>query len=153
MPGYLAHLAVHRPSRTGVVAFANAYGFRQGSISELGRRRADGRCSTASRSCPSRGARPARPADRWPPLTGRWWWMGREYDRAWDDATRELVLSQLRTGAPKATPVRPEGTDRWRGRGGPNDGEVLRSAATTRHAGARWTSPRSSSPDTLTGSG
>ena len=37
MPGYLAVLAVHRPSRTGVVAFANAYTLRwPGGISGFG---------------------------------------------------------------------------------------------------------------------
>ena len=33
MPGYLAGLAVHRPSRTAVVGFANSYGLRGGTTS------------------------------------------------------------------------------------------------------------------------
>ena len=37
MPGYLAILAVHRPSRTGVVAFANAYTLYGQGLGEVGR--------------------------------------------------------------------------------------------------------------------
>ncbi|MEV4656362.1 serine hydrolase domain-containing protein [Micromonospora sp. NPDC049301] len=37
MPGYIASLAVHRPSRTAVVGFANSYGLRTGHIGALGR--------------------------------------------------------------------------------------------------------------------
>src|SRR6185369_1064155 len=36
MPGYLAVLAVHRPSGTGAVAFANAYRLKGSRIGELG---------------------------------------------------------------------------------------------------------------------
>ncbi|GIF67736.1 serine hydrolase [Asanoa ishikariensis] len=124
MPGYVACLAVHRRSRTGVVGFANAYSFRQGSIGALGR---EVLTDVLDRE-PELPA-PWRPAGAPPPplapLTGRWWWMGIEHDLAWDEPAGELVLSQLRAGAPKATRFTPEGTDRWRGRGGPNDGEVL----------------------------
>ncbi len=36
MPGYLAVLCVHRPSRTGAVAFANTYSLPGSTISDLG---------------------------------------------------------------------------------------------------------------------
>jgi len=124
MPGYVACLVVHRPSRTGVVAFANAYSFRQGSIGELGRSvLTDVLDREPELPAPWRPAG-APPADL-APLTGRWWWMGIEYDLAWESGTEELLLSQLRVGAPKPTRFVPEGPDRWRGRGGPNDGEVM----------------------------
>jgi hypothetical protein len=50
--------------------------------------------------------------------------MGREVEARWDAEARELVIQPLRTGA---TPWRfgPDGTDRWRGRSGENDGEIL----------------------------
>lgn len=37
MPGYVAALTVHRPSRTAVVGYANSYGFRTGHIGGLSR--------------------------------------------------------------------------------------------------------------------
>ncbi|GAA5191637.1 serine hydrolase domain-containing protein [Rugosimonospora acidiphila] len=124
MPGYLAVLAVHRPSRTGVVAFANAYTLRHGGISGLGLDLLD---AVLDRE-PARIA-PWRPGAAPPPevevLTGRWWWMGTEYESAWDAAGRALVISSL--DRPGATPWRftQDGVDRWRCRSGSNDGEIM----------------------------
>jgi CubicO group peptidase (beta-lactamase class C family) len=125
MPGYVSHLTVHRPSRTGVVVYANAYGIRGASVGGL--------------SLEILGAvldrEPPRPAAPWrasaappadiAPLCGRWWWMGREYEVAWDGERGELVMSHL--GSPGREPWRfaPDGPGRWRGRSGMNDGEVL----------------------------
>jgi CubicO group peptidase (beta-lactamase class C family) len=127
MPGYVAVLAVHRPSRTGVVAFANAYtmhyGGRGGGLSAFGLDLLD---AVLDRE-PARVA-PWRPGGAPPadvePLTGRWWWMGQEHEVGWVGG--ELVVTPLTTGL---TPWRfvPDGpaADRWRGRSGDNDGEVL----------------------------
>lgn len=122
MPGYLAHLWVHRPSRTGVVTFANAYTLH-------GRRMAD-----LSRDLLTDvlDAEPARPAPWQAPvagepheLDGAWWWMGREFAARFDAAAGELVLTPVTV---PATPWRftTEGADVWRCHTGSNDGEVLR---------------------------
>jgi hypothetical protein len=124
MPGYMAVVAVHRPSRTGVVAFTNAYTLHHTSIDTLGLDLLDAVVDGA----PVRVA-PWRPGAAPPPdievLTGRWWWMGREYSAAWDASGRQLVISSL--ASPDATPWRfvQEGVDRWRCRSGSNDGEVM----------------------------
>lgn len=124
MPGYIAALAVHRPTRTGVVAFANAYGFRRGSIASLGNELLTTVLDREPAPAPPwRPAAPA-PADV-EELGGTWWWMGRQYEASWDGSTRQLVLTNLVPGG--ATPWRfeREGADRWRGRSGMNDGEIL----------------------------
>jgi hypothetical protein len=125
MPGYLAVMLIHRPSRTGVVAFANAYTMRGGSgIGALGGDLLD---AVLDRE-PAR-VTPWRPGAAPPPeieaLTGRWWWMGREYEVAWDVAGRQLVMSAQ--SSPGAAPWRftPHGPDRWRCRSGVNDGEIM----------------------------
>jgi CubicO group peptidase (beta-lactamase class C family) len=121
MPGYVAVLAVHRPSRTGVVAFANAYTLVDGSVGALGMRL----LGTVLDREPAR-ITPWRPAGAGPPaeiepLTGRWWWMGKEFEVAWDD---ELLMYPLadRSAVWRFTP---DGTDRWRCHSGMNDGEIL----------------------------
>ncbi|HEX5597545.1 MAG TPA: serine hydrolase domain-containing protein [Micromonosporaceae bacterium] len=126
MPGYVATLLVHRPSRTAVVGYANAYGFRDGSIGELG----ETLLSTVLDLEPA-PARPWRAAPAAPPteiaeLCGRWWWMGREYEAGWDGETTELVLTRLRPSGAAPWRFRQEGIDRWRGLSGMNHGEVLR---------------------------
>jgi CubicO group peptidase (beta-lactamase class C family) len=126
MPGYVAILAVHRPSRTGVVAFANAYSLRGIGIGGLGLDLLtlvlDGEPQPAA---PQPWRPGAAPPPEVGPLTGRWWWMAREYEAAWDAGTRELVISslQLPRGAPWR--LRPQGTDVWRCFSGDNDGEVM----------------------------
>jgi CubicO group peptidase (beta-lactamase class C family) len=127
MPGYLAAVAVHRPSRTGVVAFANAYTLRRlGGIGGL----ALAALETVLESEPRPRPRPWRPGAAPPthdePLCGRWWWMGREFEARWEDGAHELVIHSVT--APSAVPWRfsPAGTDRWRCHSGENDGEFLR---------------------------
>ncbi|HET6213637.1 MAG TPA: serine hydrolase domain-containing protein [Micromonosporaceae bacterium] len=126
MPGYLAVLAVHRPSRTGVVGFANAYTLRGSSVSTLG---LDLLTAVLDREpahpAPWRAQAVAAPASV-QALCGRWWWMGREYAAACDASAGELVITPL--SVPGATPWRfsEDGPDTWRGRSGMNDGELLR---------------------------
>lgn len=122
MPGYLASLAAHRPSGTGVVAFANAYSLTGTDIGSLGLDLMD----TVLDREPVDIA-PWRPGEEPSPeaaaLCGRWWWMGREYSARWK--ADELVMSSV--GQPAMTPWRfgLEGKDRWRCRSGANDGELL----------------------------
>ena len=121
MPGYVAQLAVHRPTRLGVIAFANAYGLTGSSIKTVGLA-----ALTAVLDAEPETPAPWRPAT--PPtgeaaeLCGRWWWMGREYQVVADGA--HLVMSCL--SAP-AEPDRFEraAPDRWRGLTGDNAGEIL----------------------------
>jgi CubicO group peptidase (beta-lactamase class C family) len=127
MPGYLAVLVVHRASRTGVVAYANAYTLAGTSIGALGLDLLD-----AVLDGEPEPVTPWRPAPAPPPeiepLTGRWWWMGREHEVRWDG---ELVMVPL--GHPEDEwRFVPAGPDRWRCRTGTNSGEtltVVRSAA------------------------
>jgi CubicO group peptidase (beta-lactamase class C family) len=122
MPGYVAHLTVHRGSRTGVIAFANAYGLTGTSIRAIGLETlttvldAEPVVSTPRRPAAAPSAETAE-------LTGRWWWMGREYEVVADGA--RLVMSGL-TAPAEPWRFEPEGPDRWRGQTGENAGEVLR---------------------------
>ncbi|MEH1101183.1 serine hydrolase domain-containing protein [Micromonospora sp. CPCC 205561] len=122
MPGYVAALAVHRPSRTGVIGFANSYGFRTGGIGGLALRILD-TVLDAEPAFP----RPWRPAAAAPPaevaeITGRWWWMGASLDVTWDATEGELVVH---VRGERVSVFVPEGPDRWRGRTGPENGEIL----------------------------
>ncbi|RKR86918.1 CubicO group peptidase (beta-lactamase class C family) [Micromonospora pisi] len=125
MPGYVAGMMVHRPSRTAVVTFANAYGFRSGSIGALTRQ-----LLTEVLDREPNPVRAWRPADGPPEpavaeLTGRWWFMAREFEASWDGEAEELLLTLLRpAGAAPWRFARVE-PDRWRGRSGMNDGEIL----------------------------
>ncbi|MEU3456792.1 serine hydrolase domain-containing protein [Micromonospora sp. NPDC006766] len=121
MPGYVAGLAVHRPSRTAVVDFANSYGLRAGHhVVELARQVLT--LTLDAEPAPPTPWRPAaEPAADVAELTGRWWWMGLEYEFRPDPAG-DLV------GGPVGRPVlrfTAEGPDRWRGRSGSQDGELL----------------------------
>jgi hypothetical protein len=58
-------------------------------------------------------------------LCGRWWWMGREYGVSWDSADGHLVVTPLAVAGAVPWRFAPDGPDRWRGRSGMNDGEVL----------------------------
>lgn len=125
MPGYVAGLAVHRPSRTAVVDFANAYGMRKGHhIVGLARQ-----VLTLVLDAEPAPVQPWRPADAPPPtelaeLTGRWWWMGLEFEfRA--DPTGDLWAGPVGLDGQPALRFTKEGTDRWRGRTGNQDGEIL----------------------------
>jgi CubicO group peptidase (beta-lactamase class C family) len=122
MPGYVATLAVHRRTRTAVVGFANSYGLRVGHLGGLGREVLD----TVLDALPEPAA-PWRPADAPPPaelaeLTGRWWWMGLEFEFRADPATGDLLGG--RVGNPDLR-FTPEGPDRWRGRSGSQNGEII----------------------------
>jgi CubicO group peptidase (beta-lactamase class C family) len=121
MPGYLAQLVVHRPSRTGVIAFANAYGLRGTSLQQVALDTV-----TAVLDCepvvPPPWRAPARPAGEAAELCGRWWWMGREYEITAEGA--DVVMSSLTVPAAPWRFIR-EAPDRWRGCSGMNDGEVL----------------------------
>ena len=125
MPGYLALLAVHRPSRTGVVAFANAYTMRGGFVTQLLGLLTEVLDREPPPRPPAWRAAPCPPPAQVAALCGRWWWMGQEYAASWDAHARELVVTPL--AVPGAVPWRfaEEGPDRWRGRSGMNDGEVL----------------------------
>jgi hypothetical protein len=122
MPGYLAHLWVHRPSRTGAIAFANAYTLH-------GRRMADLNRQLLTEVLDAEPARPApwQPAAAAQPheLDGAWWWMGREFAARYDADADELVVTPVTV---PATPWRftTEGADVWRCHSGLNDGEVMR---------------------------
>jgi hypothetical protein len=121
MPGYLAQLAVHRPSRTGVIAFANAYGLRGTSLQQVA---LDAVTAVLDSEpvVPPPWRPPAPPAGEAAELCGRWWWMGREYEVTADGA--DVVMSSLTVPAAPWWFVR-EAPDRWRGCSGMNDGEVL----------------------------
>lgn len=126
MPGYLAVLAVHRSTRTGVVAFANAYGMTGTSIAEVGHELLaavlDREPARTEIWRPGAGAPPPYVAE----LCGVWWWMGGAFAVGWDPRTRELVVTpQGRAGVPPWRFVE-DSPDRWRGRSGMNDGEILR---------------------------
>ena len=121
MPGYLAQILVHRPTRTGVIVFANSYGLRGTTISAVGLE-----ALTAVLDAEPPAPEPWRPAPapagETAELCGRWWWMGREYQvtAAGADLVMELVD---RPGDPQL--FSREGPDRWRGRSGMNEGEIL----------------------------
>ena len=51
--------------------------------------------------------------------------MGREYEAQWDGAAEELVFSLLRPSGPAPWRFGREAADRWRGRSGMNDGEIM----------------------------
>ncbi|WP_433058091.1 serine hydrolase domain-containing protein [Dactylosporangium sp. CS-033363] len=124
MPGYAAALAVHRPSRTAVVTFANAYTMQYpGGLSAFGLDLLETVLDREpARPAPWRPGTPPPPAVA--PLTGRWWWMGREYEAGWLDGA--LVITPLTTGeAPWRFEPDGPAPDRWRGRSGENDGELL----------------------------
>ncbi|HWB34913.1 MAG TPA: serine hydrolase domain-containing protein [Rugosimonospora sp.] len=127
MPGYLAVLAAHRPSGTAVVAFANAYSLRGASILGVGLDTLEAVLDGE----PARTPQPWLPPEHGPdpairPLTGRWWWMGREYQVTAGLDAADLVLTALATPGAPPSRFRSEGGDRWRGYAGDQDGEPLR---------------------------
>ncbi|MBQ1039530.1 serine hydrolase [Micromonospora sp. C81] len=117
MPGYVAALVVHRPTRTAVVGFANSYGF---PITGLGRRMLT-TVLDAEPAFPQRW-RPATatPTAELAELTGRWWWMGTSLDLSWNAGD---LVAHVR--GERVSRFTAEGTDRWRGRSGPENGEIL----------------------------
>ena len=93
MPGYLAILAVHRPSRTGVVGVRQRVQPARRLDRRAGPRRADRRARPRAGAARAVAAGRARPPPHVAPLCGRWWWMGVEYDLAWDADAGELVFA------------------------------------------------------------
>jgi len=126
MPGYLAVLVVHRPTGTGVVAFVNSYSLTGSTIAALGLSILEAVLDGEPAALPEPWRPGVAPSPDVEPLCGRWWWMGREFEARWDPSgDGSLVITGTRAGA-EAWRFSPEGTDRWRGRSGDNDGEVLR---------------------------
>ncbi len=119
MPGYLAHLLVHRPGKTATMIFANAYTLHEQRIAALNTSLLD----LVLDSEPAR-ATPWRPAVARPQheLAGVWWWMGRQL-LAYAEGD-ELVMEPV---SPAATPWRftQESADVWRCHSGSNDGERM----------------------------
>jgi CubicO group peptidase (beta-lactamase class C family) len=125
MPGYQAVLTVHRPTRTGVVAFANAYTMRGAGLRPLAAELLDE--VLAHRTVRPAPWRPgAVPPPEVAPLTGRWWWMGREHEVGYDAGRRELVVRSVDRPGDRTWRFREDGPDRWRGVSGEQAGEVLR---------------------------
>lgn len=125
MPGYLAGMLVHRPSRTAVVTFANAYGFRRGTIGAVTRQLLT---EVLDREPdPVRAWRPAAgpPEPAVAELTGRWWFMGREFQATWHAEAEELHVGTAGPGGLAPWRFTRLDADRWRGRSGMNDGETL----------------------------
>ena len=125
MPGYLAVLSAHRPSRTGVVAFTNTYTLPHHTIGGLGMSILEAvlDCEPAVTPPPWRPAPGPPPADV-QALCGRWWWMGREYHLHWDAGRHHVVVVPPREGVP-AWRFTAEGPDLWRGVSGEEVGELL----------------------------
>jgi hypothetical protein len=106
------------------VAFANAYGMHNTTILTLGASLVDAVVDREPQ--PVTPWRPgANPPESIEPLCGRWWWMGREFVINWDPDARELVMRPVGPISTEVWRFAPEGTDRWRGRSGMNDGEIL----------------------------
>lgn len=123
MPGYLAVVAVHRPSGTGAVALANSYTLNGMDIGDLG-------CALVAAVLdgePEPAPAAWRPAPEPPAevveLCGHWWWMGIGFEASWDAVRGELVLASLRPPRETWKFVRDGG--RWRGRDGSIAGEFL----------------------------
>ncbi|AEV82826.1 beta-lactamase [Actinoplanes sp. SE50] len=121
MPGYLAHLAVHRRSRFGVVVFANTYALAGGSlIKELSLRTLTTVLDSEPAAPVPAWQPPAAPTGEAAEISGRWWWMGGEFDIAPDGDGLTM------TGRLGRTRFRREAPDRWRCVSGSDEGEVLR---------------------------
>jgi hypothetical protein len=115
MPGYVGHFAVHRRSRLGVVAFANSYGLSGTTIQDVALE-----ALTAAVDAEPDLPQPWRPATvPAGELSGRWWWMGREYEVSTDGDELTMTAPHHRSVFAREAP------DRWRGVEGDDEGEVL----------------------------
>jgi CubicO group peptidase (beta-lactamase class C family) len=123
MPGYLAVLAIHRPTGTAVVAFTNTYTLPGSGIGRLGIQMLDavleGEPVRPATWRPAAAAAPAQVE----PLLGVWWWMGREFALRWEPGPDDgsLVLA----GLAEDSRFTREAPDRWRGHSGDQAGEIL----------------------------
>jgi len=122
MPGYLAHLAVHRPSRTGSVVFAGAYTLAGMRVADLNQRILttvlDAEPTAVKQWIPPTGAAAEHE------LAGTWWWMGRRLEVHFDPVESLLVAQAYLV--PGKWIFKHEATDLWRCTSGSNDGEVMR---------------------------
>jgi CubicO group peptidase (beta-lactamase class C family) len=119
MPGYLAVVAVHRRTGTGVAAFANTYTLPGSGIGKTGIAILDAVLDhEPERPVARPAAAPAPPEVA--PLLGIWWWMGREHTARWD-AGDMLVVA----GPGEEWHFTADGLDRWRGHTGEQAGEFL----------------------------
>jgi CubicO group peptidase (beta-lactamase class C family) len=114
MPGYLAVLLAHRPSRTGVVVFTNTYTLRGWRIGHLGLSIMEAVLDGEPPQPPTPWRPAAQPPTDIDVLCGRWWWMGRELECRWDADRSELVIQYTAPGADEWRFVR-RGADRWLG--------------------------------------
>jgi hypothetical protein len=130
MPGYVAHLAVHRRSRLGVVAFANSYGLTGTHIRAVSLAALDA-VVDAEPTAPEPWQPAAPPSGEAAALVGRWWWMGREYQ------VRAAGEDVEMTGPFHRSRFAREAPDRWRGVAGENQGELLLVQRTPEGAVAR----------------
>ncbi|MEV0900726.1 serine hydrolase domain-containing protein [Actinoplanes sp. NPDC049802] len=119
MPGYVAHLAVHRRSRMGVIVFANAYGLDGTGIKDVSLETLTAVLDSEPTPVPA-WRPPTAPEGEAAEIRGRWWWMGREHSLLPDGDA--LVM----TGPQHHTRYVREAPDRWRGVAGDNEGEILR---------------------------
>jgi hypothetical protein len=118
MPGYVAHLVVHRRSRLGVIAFANSYGLNGTHIRPVALEALSAAIDGEPVIQPA-WLPPAPPTGEGAELVGRWWWMGREHEVRADGDAIEM------TGPYHWSRYVREAPDRWRGVDGENEGEVL----------------------------
>jgi len=118
MPGYVAHLAVHRRTRLGVIVFANSYGLRGTHVRKVALAALTAAVD-GEPVAPTPWQPPAPPVGEAAELVGRWWWMGREHEIHADGDALEM------SGPHWSRFVR-EAPDCWRGVDGENEGEVLR---------------------------
>ncbi len=118
MPGYRAHLSVHRKSRLGVIVFANSYTLTGTSIKEISLAALDTVVAAEPVPQPPWQA-PAPPVGEAAEICGRWWWMGREYE-----VTADGPALELRAPGWYSRFVR-EAPDKWRGVDGEDEGEIL----------------------------
>jgi hypothetical protein len=108
-----------------VVVFANAYTMRGTGLRPLAAGLLDE--VLAHRTVRPAPWRPgAVPPPEVAPLTGRWWWMGREHEVAYDAGRRELVVRSVDRPGDRPWRFREDGPDRWRGVSGEQAGELLR---------------------------
>jgi hypothetical protein len=118
MPGYVAHLAVHRRSRLGVIVFANSYGLSGIHIRNVALDALNAALD-GEPLAPAPWQPAAQPTGEAAELAGRWWWMGREYEIHASGDTAEM------TGPNHWSHFTREAPDRWRGTAGENEGEIL----------------------------
>jgi hypothetical protein len=118
MPGYLAHLSVHRRSRLGVVVFANSYSLTGTSVKEVSLAALDA-VVDAEPAAPATWLPPAPPEGEAAEICGRWWWMGREYEVTADGDAVEMSHHGRYSRFVREAP------DRWRGVDGEDEGEIL----------------------------